>query len=105
MYNFFFIRQSPCRVASMDFLNSRLPFVFIAHRFQQVFETKSFVRTKVLYINSFGLPKRARPSEGVHWRMSLMSSSLFFQLCPTCLVHLIWMILEMGGCGRTVAVL
>ena len=25
-----------------------------------------------------------------------MSSSLLFQTCPTCLVHLIWIILEMG---------
>ena len=29
--------------------------------------------------------------------MSIMSSSLLLQLCPAFLVHLIWMILEMGG--------
>ena len=26
-----------------------------------------------------------------------MSSSLLLQQCPTCLFHLIWMVLEMGG--------
>ena len=30
-------------------------------------------------------------------RTSRMSSSLLFQQCPRCLVHLVWMILEMGG--------
>ena len=34
--------------------------------------------------------------EGVH-RTSLMSSSLLLQQCPVCLVHLIWMVLVMGG--------
>ena len=44
-----------------------------------------------------GCPSPAHSCEGVHWRMSLMSSSFLLQLCPTCLVHLIWMVLEMRG--------
>ena len=35
-----------------------------------------------------GLPAFARPCEGIHSSMSLMSSSLLFQQCPTCLVRL-----------------
>ena len=38
----------------------------------------------------------ARPCEGVHRSMSLMSSSLLLQQSPACLVHLIWMVFEMG---------
>ena len=37
----------------------------------------------------------AYPCEGVHWRGSLMSSSLFLQHYLTCFVRLIWKILEM----------
>ena len=34
---------------------------------------------------------------GVHWRTSLMSSSLLLQQCSVCLTHLSWMTSEMGG--------
>ena len=37
------------------------------------------------------------PWEGVHWCMSLVSSSLLFQLCPACLVRLFWIGFVMGG--------
>ena len=40
----------------------------------------------------------AHPCERVHRRTSLMSSSLLLQQCPVCLVHLIWIVLAMGGC-------
>ena len=39
----------------------------------------------------------AWPCEGVHKSTSLMSSSLLLQQCSTCLVHLIWIALMMGG--------
>ena len=39
----------------------------------------------------------AHPCEGIHWRTSLMSSSLLLQQCPLCIVHLIRMVFEMGG--------
>ena len=42
-------------------------------------------------------PPFARPCEGVHRSMSLISSSLLLQLCPTCLVHLIWIFFVIGG--------
>ena len=35
--------------------------------------------------------------DGIHRRMSLMSSSLLPQQCPTCLGHFICIVLEMGG--------
>ena len=44
-----------------------------------------------------GLQILAHPCEGVHRRTSLKSSSLLLQQCPACLVHLIWMVLEIEG--------
>ena len=42
-------------------------------------------------------PTPACPCGGVHWRTLLMSSCLLLQQCPTCLVPLIWMVVEMGS--------
>ena len=39
----------------------------------------------------------ARPCEGIHKTMSLMSSSLLLQQCPACLVRLTWIFLVMGS--------
>ena len=39
----------------------------------------------------------ARPYEGVHWSISLMSLSLFLPQCAACLVHLTWIVFVMGG--------
>ena len=39
----------------------------------------------------------ARPCEGVHMSMSLMSSSLLLQQCPACLFHLTLIVFVMGG--------
>ena len=44
-----------------------------------------------------GRPALARPYVGVHRSTSLMSSSLLFQQCPTCLVRLTWIDFMMGG--------
>ena len=44
-----------------------------------------------------GRLKLAHPCEGVHWRTSLISSSLLLPQCPASLFRLIWMVLEMGG--------
>ena len=44
-----------------------------------------------------GQPTLAYPCVGVHSRTSLMSSSLLLQQRPACLVHLTWMVFEMGG--------
>ena len=43
-----------------------------------------------------GQPTLARLCVGVHWEMSLMSSSLHFQQCPAYLVRLIWMVFKIG---------
>ena len=37
------------------------------------------------------------PCLRVHWRILLMSLSLFLQQCPTYLAHLSWMVCEMKG--------
>ena len=42
-------------------------------------------------------PTLGRPCEVAHWRTSLMSSSLFRQQCPTCLIRYIWVVLEREG--------
>ena len=39
----------------------------------------------------------ARPYVGVYRSTSLMSSSLFLQQCPACLVHLTWIVFMMRG--------
>ena len=42
-------------------------------------------------------PAFAWPYVGVHRSTSLMSSSLLLQQCPSCLVHLTWIVFMMGG--------
>ena len=44
-----------------------------------------------------GRPAFARPCEGVHGSMSLMSSSPLLQQCPACLVSLTWIVFVMDG--------
>ena len=44
-----------------------------------------------------GRPAFAWPYVGVHKSTSLMSSSLFLQQCPACLVRLTWIVFVMGG--------
>ena len=44
-----------------------------------------------------GRPALVRPCEGVHWRTSLMNSFLLLQQYAACFIHLIWIVLEMGG--------
>ena len=62
-------------------------FVPIIHRFWQVFQTTSCVRTELLQISSCWLANTCM--SGVHRRTSLISSSLLLQQCPTYLVRLI----------------
>ena len=49
-----------------------------------------------MYIRA-GHPAFARPCVGVHKSTSLMSSSLFLQQCPACLVRLTWIVFVIGG--------
>ena len=44
-----------------------------------------------------GRPAFARPNVGVHRSTSLRNSSLLFQQCPACLVHLAWIVFVIGG--------
>ena len=49
-----------------------------------------------MYVQA-GHPAFARPYVGVHRSTSLMSSSLLLQQCPSCLVHLTWIVFMTGG--------
>ena len=49
-----------------------------------------------MYVRA-GRPALARPYVGIHRSSSLMSSSLFLQPCPACLVRLTWIVFVMGG--------
>ena len=91
-YLFFFLNPSSSSLAAgTDSPDSLSPFVPIIHRFRQVFETTSCVHTELLFVSSCWL---ARPCAGIHWRTSLISSSLLLQQCPTYLVRLILVVLE-----------
>ena len=61
-----------------------------------VHKTTSCVHTELLLVSS-GRQALARPSVGIHWKTSLMSSSLLFQQCPASLVRLIWIFLVIGN--------
>ena len=71
----------------MDFPNSLSPFVAIID-----VSVQSCCRSVLV-----GHSTLACSCVGVHRRTSLMNSSLLLQQCLTCLVCLIWMVLEMGG--------
>ncbi len=49
-----------------------------------------------MYVRA-GRPAFARPYVGVDRSTSLMSSSLFLQQCPACLVRLTWIVFVAGG--------
>ena len=49
-----------------------------------------------MYVRA-GRPAIAWPYVGVHRCTSLMSSSLFLQQCPACLVRLAWIVFVKGG--------
>ena len=51
------------------------------------------VRTLVL----IGRPTLLHFCKGVYRRTSFMSSSLLLQQCPACLIHFIWVVLEIGS--------
>ena len=49
-----------------------------------------------MYVRA-GRPAFARPCVGVHKSTSPMSSPLFLQQCPACLVRLTWIVFVIGG--------
>ena len=88
-----YISSSSCRTASTDLPDPLSPSVSIVYRFWKVFQAISYSGTEVLA----GPPAFARPCEGVHRSILLMSSSLLLQQSPACLVHLTWIVFVMGG--------
>ena len=49
-----------------------------------------------MYVRA-GRPAFARPYVGVYRSTSLMSSSLLLRQCSACMVHLTWIVFEIGG--------
>ena len=76
-----------------DPLSPPLP---IVHCFWQVFRATFSICKELLYVCSSWWPAFARPCEWLHRSTSLTSSSLLLQQCPTCLVHLTWIVFMMG---------
>ena len=83
-----------CRSASTGFPDTLSQPVSIVHRSREVFKATSCIGTEQLYIGSSWSSCLCSSM----WRcMSLMSSSLLLQQCPTCLVRLTWIVFVMGG--------
>ena len=82
---------------STDIPDPLLPPLPIVHCFWQVFRATSILAQSCCMQVQAGCPAFARPCEGVHKSMLLMSSSLLLQLCPRCLVHLILIVFMMSG--------
>ena len=86
---------SSSRAASTDFPHSLTLSVLIVHHSREVFQTTPGVRTELFPASSCWSDNTNTSSgEGVHWRMSLLSSPLVFQQCPPYLLRLTWMILN-----------
>ena len=84
--------SSSSHAAGTDSLDSLSLFTSIIHHFGQVLYTTSCVHTVLLGIGTSWLSNTCT-SNGT----SLMSSFLLLQQCLTCLVYLIWIVLEIGG--------
>ena len=83
---------SSCCVASTDFPDSLSPLLLADLVDYILFPYRILVDKFKLVIQHLHVRVK-----GIHRRTSLMSSSLILQPYPTCLFHLIWMVLEMGG--------
>ena len=92
-----YISSSSCRTASTDIPDPLSPLFPIVHHLRQVFRATSRILTLLLYVCSSWSSCFCSAISGVHRSTSLMSSSLLFQQCPTCLVRLTWIVFVMGG--------
>ena len=90
---------------SKDLLRPLPPPFSIVHRSWQVFKSKSRIGKSSCMQVLAGHLAFARPSDGVHESKSLMSSSLLFQQCPACPIHLTWIVFMMVGKWPNTAVL
>ena len=89
------LSSSSCRAISMDIPDPLLP-PPIVHCFRLVFKATFRIGPERLYIRS-SRPTFTRLCKGVHSSTSLISSSLFLQQCPSCLVRLILIVFMMDG--------
>ena len=89
--------SSSCRAGSMDIPDPLSPLFPIVHRSRQVLRQHPVSSHSCWIYVRAGRPDFARPCVGVHKSTSLMSSSLFLQQCPACLVRLTWIVFVIGG--------
>ena len=75
------------------------------HSLSSIAFERSCISTELLYVGARWSSSFARPCEGVHRSMSLLSLSILLQQCPACLVRLTWIVLWWVVGGRTAAVL
>ena len=80
--------SSSCRSGSTDIPDPLSPPLPTIHCFQGYIPNRH---------RAAGRPAFARPCEGVHKCISIMSSSLLLRQCPACLVRLILIVFVMGG--------
>ena len=88
--------SSSCCTASTDLPDPLSPPISIVHRFRELFRATSCIGIELLYIASSCCPVFARPREGVHRCISLMSASLLLQKCHASLVRLTLIVFVMG---------
>ena len=109
--------KSKCRLCRMTFGWVLLHIIIIMSRHQHRSPWPSLatllhrpslplgIQCYILYRHRAGHPAFARPWDGVHWCMSLMSSPLLLQQCPIYVVRLILIVFVMGGRWRAAAAL
>ena len=89
--------SSSCRAGSTDILtlsrHSSLSFIALGRSSGQHPVSS---HSCWIYVGA-GRPVFARPCVGFHKSTSLMSSYLFLQQCPACLVRLTWIVFVIGG--------
>ena len=83
-----------CHAASTDILSPLLPTFIASGRSSGLYPVSS--HSWGMYVRA-ARPAFAWPYAGVHWSISLMSSSLLLQQCPSCLFFLAWIVFVMGG--------
>ena len=87
--------SSSCHAADTGIPDPLSPLLPIIHPFWQVFKA-TFRISGCMYVRA-GRSTFAWPYAGVHSSTSLVSSSLFLQQCPACLVPLTCIVFVMGG--------
>ena len=89
--------SSSCRAASMDIPDSLATFPYRSSPLACLLGYIPYLHIAAVWIFLLVVLLFSRPYVGVHRSTSLMSSSLFLQQYPTCLVRLTWIVFVVGG--------